>query len=84
MMTHLHSRQVRYLPQVLVRMRMGGLSNRSLSHMPRKSWEDFQALRANQVGGLGALACKVLSKVPQLVLRQNTMKLHHHGSSSVS
>jgi glycosyltransferase len=56
-----------YLPEVLVRMRLGGVSNRSLRHVARKSWEDYRALRANRIGGLGALVWKNLSKVPQFV-----------------
>ena len=60
---------VRYLPQVLVRMRVGGVSNRSARNILRKSWEDYRALRANGVGGLGALAWKNLSKLPQFVRR---------------
>jgi len=60
---------VRYLPQVLVRMRLGGVSNRSLRTVARKSWEDYRALRANGVGGLGTLAWKNLSKLPQFVRR---------------
>jgi glycosyltransferase len=60
---------VLYLPQVLVRMRVGGVSNRSLGKILRKSLEDDRALRANRVGGLGALAWKNLSKLPQFVRR---------------
>jgi glycosyltransferase len=41
----------------------------SLSLVARKSWEDDRALRANGVGGLGALAWKNLSKLPQFVRR---------------
>jgi glycosyltransferase len=63
------SGRVVYLPQVLVRMRVGGASNRSLRQVVRKSWEDYRALRANRVGGLGALAWKNLSKLPQFVRR---------------
>jgi len=58
-----------YLPRVLVRMRVGGVSNRSLRTVARKSWEDYRALRANGVGGLGALVWKNLSKLPQFVRR---------------
>ena len=58
-----------YLPEVLVRMRLGGVSNRSLRTVARKSWEDYRALRANGVGGLGALVWKNLSKLPQFVRR---------------
>lgn len=63
--------RVVYLPQVLVRMRLGGESNRSLPQIVRKSREDFQALRSigqcgpAGLGALGALAWKNLSKVPQ-------------------
>ncbi|MEH6604209.1 MAG: glycosyltransferase family 2 protein [Pseudomonadales bacterium] len=54
-----------YLPCVLVKMRMGGESNRSLSNLIRKSQEDLRALRENGVGGVMALAAKNLSKIPQ-------------------
>jgi glycosyltransferase len=66
--------RVEYLPQVLVRMRVGGASNRSLRHILRKSWEDYQALRVNGMGGVGALAWKNLSKVPQFWQGRNATK----------
>lgn len=56
---------VHYIPEVLVKMRVGGASNRSLRNIVRKSREDLRALRRNGVGGLGALAWKNLSKLPQ-------------------
>lgn len=56
-----------YLPQVLVKMRMGGTSNRSLANIWRKSREDLDALRRSGVGGVGALAWKNLSKLGQFV-----------------
>ena len=58
-----------YIPEVLVKMRVGGESNRSLSHILRKSREDYAALRRNGVGGLGALIWKNLSKLDQFVVR---------------
>lgn len=61
--------RVVYLPEVLVKMRMGGESNRSLERIWLKSREDHRALRANRIGGLGALALKNLSKASQLILR---------------
>ena len=54
-----------YIPEVLVKMRLGGKSNRSLGSIFRKSLEDYRALRSNKVGGIGALAVKNLSKIPQ-------------------
>ncbi len=58
-----------YLPEVLVKMRLGGESNRSLERIIRKSREDYRALRKNEIGGLGALLWKNLSKVGQYVAR---------------
>lgn len=54
-----------YIPEVLVKMRVGGESNRSLARIMRKSREDYRALRKNGVGGVAALAWKNLSKLPQ-------------------
>ena len=61
--------RVVYLPEVLVRMRLGGASNRSLRQILRKSWEDYQALRANRLGGLGTLLLKNVQKLPQFFRR---------------
>jgi glycosyltransferase len=54
-----------YIPSVLVKMRLGGVSNRSIGQIIHKMREDYRALRRNQVGGVGALAWKNLSKVRQ-------------------
>jgi glycosyltransferase involved in cell wall biosynthesis len=57
-----------YLPEVLVKMRLGGASNRSLKAIVRKSFEDWSALRSTRVGafgGVGALVWKNLSKIGQ-------------------
>ncbi len=61
--------QAVYIPQVLVKMRMGGESNRSLSHIVRKSSEDYRALQANYVGGVGTLSLKNVRKMTQFILR---------------
>jgi len=61
-------RKIVYIPQVLVKMRVGGASNRSITAIVRKSSEDYRVLRSNHFGVLGALtalALKNLSKVPQ-------------------
>ncbi len=57
---------VRYIPQVLVRMRSGGLSNGSVRKLIRRTREDLQVLRKNGMGGYGALALKSLRKLPQI------------------
>jgi glycosyltransferase involved in cell wall biosynthesis len=57
-----------YIPEVLVKMRIGGESNRSLERILLKSKEDLLALRKNKIGGIGTLALKNISKVPQFLM----------------
>jgi glycosyltransferase len=54
-------------PEVFVRMRLGGESNRSLERILRKSREDLRALQRNGVGGWGALLRKNASKLGQFL-----------------
>jgi glycosyltransferase len=63
-----------YLPRVLVRMRLGGVSNASLGHLLRKSREDYRALRRNEVGGAMALLLKNASKLPQFMERRRMLR----------
>jgi glycosyltransferase len=51
----------------MVRMRVGGLSNRSLRHIIRKSAEDWRALRRHRIGGVATLVWKNVSKVGQFL-----------------
>ncbi len=61
--------RVAYLPQIVVRMRVGGASNRSIGNIIRKSKEDYWALHRNQIGGIGALLNKNFSKIGQFFKR---------------
>lgn len=54
-----------YIPEVLVKMRLGGESNRSLGRILQKSREDYRALRKNDVGGVRTLLAKNLMKFKQ-------------------
>ena len=54
-----------YIPEVLVKMQVGGESNRSPGQILRKSREDYQALRRNGIGGLRTLFWKNASKLNQ-------------------
>ena len=56
-----------YLPQVLVKMRVGGASNRSLKNIIQKSREDYGILKRAGVGGLGTLMSKNLRKIGQFI-----------------
>jgi glycosyltransferase len=54
-----------YLPQVLVRMSTGGISNRSLSSILKKSMEDLRIIQKHRLGGWGTLLRKNISKIRQ-------------------
>jgi len=58
-----------YLKMVLVKMRMGGTSNRSLKHIVQKSREDWRVIRQNRIGHLHTLAWKNLGKLGQFISR---------------
>ena len=58
-----------YLPMVLVKMRMGGVSNRGLGNVIQKSKEDWRAIRRNQIGHIQTLIWKNVSKLGQFVKR---------------
>ena len=60
-----------WLPEVLVKMRVGGESNRSLGRILLKSREDLRALRNNDVGGIGTLAAKNLRKIGQFFIKDD-------------
>jgi len=59
--------QLAYIPEVLVKMRMGGESNRSLWRILRKSREDYRAMRENGVGGVATLIAKNVRKIGQFL-----------------
>jgi glycosyltransferase involved in cell wall biosynthesis len=58
-----------YLPEVLVKMRTGGASNRSLRNIVLKSREDYRAIRQHGIGGSLTLLQKNFSKVSQFFRR---------------
>jgi glycosyltransferase len=59
-----------YIPEVLIKMRLGGASNRSLKNMFIKSSEDYKAWKVNNLnGGLYTILLKNFSKIPQFFIR---------------
>lgn len=62
--------RIAYLPEVLVHMRVGGTSNRSLRQVLRGSLQDLRIMRSHGVGGLASVAMKSLSKIPQFIRRK--------------
>ncbi|MCB9015277.1 MAG: glycosyltransferase [Lentimicrobiaceae bacterium] len=58
-----------YLPEVMVKMRVGGASNRSLKNIIRKSKEDYQAIKDNHFGSIFTLVFKNLRKITQFIYK---------------
>lgn len=60
-----------YIPEVLIKMRTGGKSNRSLKNLFIKSSEDYKAWKVNDLnGGLYTILLKNISKLPQFFHKQ--------------
>lgn len=55
-----------YLPKVITKMRVGGVSNQSLKNIIKKSKEDYRAIRINNIGNFLTLVRKNFSKIKQL------------------
>ena len=68
-----------YLPRILVKMRMGGHTNRSLRNVVRGNLEAYKACKANgiPVGPL-FIARKITSRLPQF-LRRPSRRIPHAG-----
>lgn len=59
-----------YIPEVLIKMRIGGVSNKNLKNLLLKSYEDYKAWKMNNFkGGLSAVLLKNLVKIPQFIKR---------------
>ncbi len=55
-----------YIPKVLVKMRIGGISNRNLQSIIQKMCEDYQVMRNNGLS-LFTLVCKNIRKITQWI-----------------
>ena len=56
-----------YLPETIVKMRVGGASNKSLKNMIQKTKEDYLAVRSNGTGNLMTIIVKNVSKLIQFI-----------------
>lgn len=57
--------QAEYIPEVLVNMRLGGISNKSLGSVIKKMKEDLRVVSTSGHGGIGMLLGKNLQKLQQ-------------------
>lgn len=58
-----------YIPEVLINMRVGGESNRSLKNIVNKTREDLQAMKRNNLPVIKAIIGKNFSKIPQFFIK---------------
>lgn len=63
-----------HLPEVLYKMRLGGVSNRDWARIRQKMTEDYRAVRGNRVGGVTTVALKSLSKLGQFIVRPKPLR----------
>ena len=56
-----------YLPTVIVKMRVGGASNRSIKNIIQKTKEDYRAIKKNQTGNGLTVIVKNFSKIKQFL-----------------
>jgi glycosyltransferase involved in cell wall biosynthesis len=56
-----------YIPRVLIKMRLGGVSNRSIKDILQKTREDYRALKNTKTGGVITLILKNICKIHQYV-----------------
>lgn len=63
-----HKISTYYIPEVLIKMRIGGTSNRSIKNLIIKSTEDYRAWKVNGLnGGIYTIFLKNISKIPQFL-----------------
>ena len=55
----------KYLNEIIVNMRIGGISNNSFSNIIRKTKEDYQIIKQNRLGGFFTLFLKNIKKILQ-------------------
>lgn len=61
-----HKISTAYLPKVMIKMRIGGESNKSFKNIIKKMKEDVKALKKNKLGGWHTVFLKNIIKIPQL------------------
>ncbi len=54
-----------YLPKTIVKMRVGGASNKSIKNIILKSKEDYRAISSNNIGNWWTIFLKNVSKIKQ-------------------
>ena len=64
-----HRISTAYFPEVMIKMRIGGESNKSFKNILKKMKEDVRALKKNKTGNWHTVLFKNIIKIPQLFLK---------------
>ena len=59
--------KVAYIPKVLIKMKMGGKSNKSIKNILKKSKEDYKIIKKNKIGGIYTIFLKNFCKINQFL-----------------
>tara|TARA_B100000963_G_scaffold98870_1_gene85434 strand:- start:352 stop:1110 length:759 start_codon:yes stop_codon:yes gene_type:complete len=62
--------KLNYIPKVITRMRVGGISNKNIKNILLKTFEDYKAIRRNRIGSVGTLIRKNTSKIKQFIIKK--------------
>jgi len=57
--------KTKYIPETIIKMRVGGTSNKNINNIIKKTKEDFLSIKNNKIGGLFTLFNKNISKISQ-------------------
>ena len=57
----------KYIPKVITKMRVGGISNKNIKNVLIKSFEDYKVIYKNGSGGIITLLRKNTSKIKQFI-----------------
>ena len=73
-----NSLNLQYFPEIITRMRVGGVSNKNIINILIKTFEDYKAIRKNRIGSIGTLIRKNTSKIKQFYKKNIKSENHKH------
>jgi glycosyltransferase len=80
-MLHKNGISAKYIPIIMVKMRLGGESNRSVGNIFKKTREDIRSMRSNGLHFIPGILRKNLSKLGQLIpsarINREVEYIHH-------
>jgi glycosyltransferase len=74
-----HQISTHYIEKILVKMRVGGESNKSIKNLFQKSKEDIIAMKKNGIGHPSSIIIKNITKLPQFFKKEPVSHSLHHS-----